>query len=139
MLSGSDPSTKCGVQPYPLIRSSSSSWVMRDSRVGLLILYPFKCRIGKTAPSRIGFKNLLICHDVASGPVSDSPSPTTAETISSGLSNAAPHACERTYPNSPPSWIEPGVSGVQWLPIPPGNENCLKNSCKPRSSSLFAG
>ena len=33
--------------------------------------------------------------------------------ISAGLSNAAPQACERTYPNSPPSWIEPGVSGVQ--------------------------
>src|SRR5271156_5621550 len=30
--------------------------------------------MGKTAPSRAGFKNLLMCHEVASGPVSDSPS-----------------------------------------------------------------
>ena len=38
------------------------------------------------------WRNLVMCHDVASGPVSASPSPTTAATIRSGLSNAAPHA-----------------------------------------------
>ena len=42
---------------------------------GLAILYPFKCRMGSTAPSRTGFRNLLECQLVASGPVSDSPSP----------------------------------------------------------------
>src|SRR5215469_9448913 len=62
---------------------------MRASSVGLLILYPFRCRIGSTAPSRMGFKNLLMCQEVARGPVSDSPSPTTAATIRSGLSKAA--------------------------------------------------
>ncbi len=36
-----------------------------------------------------------MCQLVASGPVSDSPSPTTAATIRSGLSNAAPQACDR--------------------------------------------
>ena len=35
-----------------------------------------------------------MCQDVARGPVSDSPSPTTAVTIKSGLSKAAPQACE---------------------------------------------
>ena len=38
-----------------------------------------------------------MCHEVASGPVSDSPSPTTAATIRLGLSNAAPQACDNTY------------------------------------------
>ena len=35
-------------------------------------------------------------HEVASGPVSNSPSPTTAATSRSGLSIAAPYACEST-------------------------------------------
>src|SRR4029450_4119390 len=35
--------------------------------------------------------------------------------------------------------MEPGVSGVQWLPMPPGNENSLKNSVIPSSSSLLFG
>src|SRR5579864_242902 len=52
-------------------------------------------KIGSTAPSRAGFRNLLACQEVARGPVSDSPSPTTAATINSGLSKAAPQACER--------------------------------------------
>jgi hypothetical protein len=34
------------------------------------------------------------------------------------------------YPSSPPSWIEPGVSGVQWLPMPPEKENCLNSWCR---------
>src|SRR5262249_10332068 len=117
---------------------SNSSWEMRASRVGLLILYPFRGRIGSTAPSRLGCRNLLMGQEVASGPVSASPSPTTAATINSGLSNPAPQACDSTYPSSPPSWIEPGVSGVQWLPTPPGKENCLKNPRKPSSSSLLS-
>ena len=32
--------------------------------------------MGRTAPSRIGLRNLLECQEVASGPVSASPSPT---------------------------------------------------------------
>src|SRR5262249_43911200 len=139
MVSGSDPSTKYGFHPVPRENASSSSWGTGAQIVGLLILYPFRCRIGRTAPSRTGLRNLLMCQLVASGPVSDSPSPTTAATISSGLSNAAPQACERQYPSSPPSWIEPGVSGVPWLSIPPGKENCLKSCCIPSSSSLQSG
>jgi len=42
----------------------------------LAILYPLRFRIGSTAPSRIGLTHLFECHDVASGPVSASPSPT---------------------------------------------------------------
>src|SRR5262249_5451027 len=139
IVSGSEPSTKYGVQPQPRKKASISACGTRAQIVGLLILYPLRCRIGSTAPSRIGFRNLLICQLVANGPVSDSPSPTTAATIRLGLSKAAPQACDSTYPSSPPSWIEPGVSGVQWLPIPPGNENCLNNSRRPRASSLFSG
>src|SRR5258708_26721573 len=45
--------------------------------VGFAILYPFKCRMGITAPSRTGFRNLFECQLAASGPVSASPSPTT--------------------------------------------------------------
>ena len=37
-----------------------------------------------------------MCQEVASGPVSASPSPTTAATMSSGLSKAAPQAWEST-------------------------------------------
>src|SRR5258708_33137473 len=80
-----------------------------------------------------------MCRDVAGGPVWAARPPPAAATIRSGLSKAAPQACDSTYPNSPPSWIEPGVSGVQWLPIPPGNENCLKNSRRPRMSSPGLG
>ena len=42
-------------------------------------------------------------------------------------------------PELAPSWIEPGVSGVQWLPMPPGKENSLKNARMPSSSSLLFG
>jgi hypothetical protein len=38
MTMGSEPSTKYGVQPYPLKRFSSSSREMRERIVGLLIL-----------------------------------------------------------------------------------------------------
>ena len=50
---------------------------MRASTVGPAILYPFRCRMGSTAPSRAGFRNLFECQLPASGPVSASPSPTT--------------------------------------------------------------
>ena len=59
---------------------------------GLFILYPFKCKTGSTAPSLTGLRNFVECHEVASGPVSDSPSPTTTDTIKLGLSKAAPKA-----------------------------------------------
>ncbi len=65
---------------------------MRASSVGLLILKPFRCRIGSTTPSVTGFSILVDCQAVASGPVSASPSPTTQATIRSGLSKAAPKA-----------------------------------------------
>ena len=52
---------------------------------------------------------------VASGPVSASPSPTIAAAMSLGLSNTAPYTCAREYPSSPPSCIEPGVSGATIL------------------------
>jgi hypothetical protein len=32
-----------------------------------------------------------------------------------------------------------GGFGVQWLPMPPGNENCLKKRCSPARSSLLSG
>src|SRR4051794_10246150 len=51
----------------------------------------------------------------AVGPVSASPSPTTQVTTRSGLSITAPKETARAYPSSPPSCIEPGVSGLIWL------------------------
>ena len=65
---------------------------MRPNTVGFEILYPFRCRIGSTAPSPLGFRNLLDCQLVARGPVSASPSPTVTAAIRSGLSNTAPKA-----------------------------------------------
>ena len=97
----------------------------------MLILYPLRCNIGSTAPSVTGLRNLLECHAVASGPVSASPSPTIHVVIRSGLSNTEPNACAIEYPSSPPSLIEPGVSGATWLHIPPGNENCLQSFLSP--------
>jgi len=97
--------------------------VNRERIVGLEILYPFRCNTGKTVPSVFGFMNLQPNQEVANGPVSASPSPTTVTAIRFGLSRTAPNAWAREYPNSPPSCIEPGVSGTQWDPIPPGKEN----------------
>ena len=136
---GSPPSTKYGFQPHPSKKCSNSSREIRAKMVGLLILYPFRCRIGKTAPSVFGFKNLLHCQEVASGPVSDSPSPTIHAATRSGLSNTAPKECASEYPSSPPSLMEPGVSGATWLEIPPGKENCLHSFFNPSISSPMFG
>jgi hypothetical protein len=46
--------------------------------------------MGSTAPSRAGLRKLVLFQAADSGPVSASPSPITAATIRSGLSNAAP-------------------------------------------------
>ena len=69
---------------------TSSCSGMRASTVGLAILYPFRCRIGSTAPSVTGLRNLFECQLAASGPVSASPSPITQAAISPGLSKTAP-------------------------------------------------
>src|SRR4026209_1299294 len=63
---------------------------MRARIVGFAILYPLRFRIGSTAPSRIGLMNLFECQDVASGPVSASPSPMTQATMTPGLAGAMP-------------------------------------------------
>ncbi len=41
---------------------------MRASTVGLAIFQPFRCRIGSTAPSVAGSRNLFACQLAASGP-----------------------------------------------------------------------
>jgi hypothetical protein len=112
---------------------------MRASTVGLAILYPFRCRIGSTAPSPAGSRNLLECQAVASGPVSASPSPTTQATTRFGLSSAAPYAWASEYPSSPPSWIDPGVSGATWLGMPPGKENWVNSRFMPAASRPMCG
>jgi hypothetical protein len=71
------------------------------------------------------------CHEVASGPVSASPSPTTHTATRSGLSSTAPYAWESEYPSSPPSWIEPGVSGATCDGTPPGKENWVNSRAIP--------
>src|SRR5580704_3812770 len=95
--------------------------------------------MGNTAPSRAGLRNLLECQLVASAPVSASPSPTTQQASRSGLSKTAPKAWATEYPSSPPSLIEPGVSGAAWLGIPPGKENCLNSFLNPSSSCEISG
>ena len=77
----------------PRSNDSSSLSGIRASTVGFAIFQPFRCRIGRTAPSRRGLRNLFECQLAASGPVSASPSPTTQATTRSGLSKAAPKAC----------------------------------------------
>ena len=75
---------------------------------------------------------------VAVGPVSASPSPTTQATMRSGLSITAPKDTLRAYPNSPPSWIQPGVSAFMWLQISCVilNSKRLRNSISlPREAS----
>ena len=70
----------------------SSLFGILAKTVGLAILYPFRCKIGKIAPSCFGFINLLSCQEVAKGPVSASPSPMTHAAIKVGLSKIAPKA-----------------------------------------------
>lgn len=56
--------------------------------------YPLRCKTGKTAPSVIGFKNLVLCQEAARGPVSLSPSPTIVRVMRLGLSKTVPKAWE---------------------------------------------
>ncbi len=46
---------------------------------------------------------------------------------------------QRVAECSPPSWIEPGVSGAAWLGMPPGNENCLNSLRMPSASRAMSG
>ncbi|CPR64778.1 Uncharacterised protein [Chlamydia trachomatis] len=62
--------------------------------VGLEILKPLICKIGRTAPSLIGLMNLSLNHEAAKGPVSASPSPISTAAITSGLSKTAPVPCD---------------------------------------------
>src|SRR3712207_677393 len=94
--------------------------------------------MGRTAPSCTGLRNLFECQLAASAPVSASPSPMTQQTTRSGLSNAAPYAWTSAYPSSPPSWIEPGVSGAAWLGMPPGNENWRNSRRIPSASGVMS-
>ena len=54
---------------------------------GLSIMNPLRWRTGRIASSQIGLRNLVLCHEVAKGPASDSPSPTIVTVIRFGLSN----------------------------------------------------
>ena len=95
MVLGSSPSTKRGSQPQPLKNISVSSWEMRENRVGLESLKPLRWRMGSTAPSVMGLRNLLECQAAARGAVSASPSPTTQAAMRPGLSMTAPKAWAR--------------------------------------------
>lgn len=90
----------------------------------------------------VAWSDLKTCWSASpspAGPVSASPSPITHATMRSGLSNAAPNAYDSAYPSSPPSWIEPGVSGATWLGIPPGKENWVNSRFIPSSSCEMSG
>jgi hypothetical protein len=64
----------------------------KHRRVGDLVAVEVQDRQDDAVPHRV--EKLLECQEVASAPVSASPSPTTQATIRSGLSKAAPKACE---------------------------------------------
>jgi hypothetical protein len=49
----------------------------------------------------------------------------------SGLSKAAPKACDERIAELTPLVDRAGVSGATWLPIPPGKENCLNSRACP--------
>jgi len=59
-----------------------------DRRIGNLITV--KMENGQNRAITRALRNLFECQDVAIGPVSASPSPTTQATMSPGLSKAAP-------------------------------------------------
>src|SRR6266516_2032104 len=48
------------------------------------------------------------------------------ESYQIGIALTRPVARRDTMPKPAPLMDAPGVSGVAWLPIPPGKENCLK-------------
>ena len=133
------PETSRTSYPCPSSRLRTSAGSLRASTVGPEILYPFRCRTGSTAPSRAGLRKDTPFHDPSSGAVSASPSPTTATASRSGLSITAPNAWTRTYPSSPPSWIEPGVVTDAWLGMPPGVENCRNSRRIPTASCATPG
>ena len=56
-----------------------------------------------------------------------------------GIVERAPKAWLIEYPSSPPSWIDPGVSGATWLGTPPGNENCRNSASIPVASRVTDG
>lgn len=93
---------------YPAARrgrragSSARTRVCATPAVGLAILYPFRCRIGRTAPSVAGLINRIPGQLAARGPVSASPSPMMHGTIRSGWSKAAQKACDSACPGTPP-------------------------------------
>jgi hypothetical protein len=90
----------------------NSSWLMRASTVGLAILNPLRCRIGRTAPSRAGFKNLSECQLVGQRTSFSLAVADDAGDDQMRLVEGRAISVEQEYPSSPPSWIEPGVSGV---------------------------
>ena len=101
---------------------------------------PLRCRMGRAAPSVAGLRTCLHCQEVASGPVSASPVANSDRRDQLGIVEySAERHGEYRKPSSPPSLIEPGVSGAQWLGTPPGKENCLNSFCMPASSWEILG
>ena len=89
-------SSRARASARPLRRSArrsrdprAGSGSTRRSRVrarwGPEILYPLRCSTGRTAPSRAGFRKLTPFQEPSSGPVSASPSPTTATASEIGV------------------------------------------------------
>ena len=105
-----------------------------DRRVGDLVAVEVEDRQDGAVASP-GSRNLLECQLAASGPVSASPSPTTQQTTQVRVVERRAVGVRRARsPSSPPSWIEPGVSGATWLGMPPGNENWRNSRRRPASS-----
>ena len=111
---------------------------IRARMVGLAILYPLRCRIGRTAPSVAGSRNLLLCHEVASAPVSAShhrplrPPPDQGCRTLRRTRGTARSRVRR--PRESTRGLRATCEG-----IPPGNENCLNSACIPISTAGHRG
>ena len=68
---------------------------MRPRRSGPAILYPFRCRIGSTAPSRAGFRNLFECQLVASARLGFTVSDHAAHEQIGIIESRAKRVCDR--------------------------------------------
>ena len=102
--------------------------------VGFAIFQPFRCRIGRTAPSRRGLRNLFS----ASSPRAVRSPPRRRRRRRRRRRSRIVEGCpegvhERSSRARRPRGSSPGVSGAAWLGIPPGNENWRKSSRSPSS------
>jgi hypothetical protein len=123
-----------GRPAIPAQQVSSSLWSMRASSVGLLILY-IEVKNGKDGAVADGVQELIDVPRSCQRPglrfsVAHHGRDDQAGIVGGGAAGVGPHIAELASLMDRPR---------RWLPMPPGKENCLKNSFKPAASSLLSG